>query len=162
MTLDLINLQKCLQIDKNALDEALVGQPALFFQISEAFVEAMAIKDTKKEQLATVDAELDSMFRQSSNDKTTEAKIKNQIQLHPRHQIAFAEFNDAKLYADRLGVLKEAFHQRGYMIRDLCQLAVANFFEVSSVKETQSTQAVAYNSMRDKLAAKRSGHRVQP
>jgi hypothetical protein len=64
------------------------------------------------------------------------------------------------LIADRIGVMKEAFIQRSHMLRDLCQLLVANFYEINSVKDTSATSAVTYNQQKDKLATKRKARLV--
>jgi hypothetical protein len=39
-----------------------------------------------------------------------------------------------------LGVLKDAFTTRGYMLRDLASLATAHFFESDSVRSTSNTK----------------------
>jgi hypothetical protein len=151
--INLTEYAKCLQIDKNNIDDELVRQPTLLYQVSEAYIEAVAVRDTKKDELATIDAELDAELRAEAGDtKTTEAKIKNEIQVHPEHQSASKAFNEAKHEADKLLVLKEAVAQRGYVLRDLAQLAVANFFETSSIS---SFSAKVYEGHRARLAEKR-------
>ena len=59
--------------------------------------------------------------------------------------MAFAE---AKAFADKLGVLKDAMHQRGYMLRDMCQLYIANYYEEGSVKSTNHTDTASYQQQR--------------
>lgn len=152
--INLNELKKTLSIDKYALDEELIRQPSLFFDVSEAYVEALALRDTKKEELATVDAELDAEVR-LGNEKITEAKVKSLVQAHPKHEEAFISFNEAKLQADRLGALKEAFSTRAYLLRDLVQLYTVGYFQDASVKETQATGAVVYSRQRERLAENR-------
>lgn len=146
--------RKTLELDKHSLDEELVQQPSLYFRISEAYVELAAIRDTKKEALETVDAKLDAGFR-ISNDKLTEPKIKNMIQAHTDHQEAFIAYNEAKKAADLMAGLKEAFHIRGYMLRDLVSLYSTGYYQADSVKDTASTRELTYNSTREKLAERR-------
>ena len=150
--INLTELKSYLQINAGDLDNELVRQSALFYSVSESYVEAVAIRDTKKEELATVDAELDSIARMS-NDKTTENRIKGMIQLNPKHQEAFIGYNEAKLMADRLGAMKDAFHQRGSMLKELAQLAISNLYEIAS--SSQSPNAVSYELGRQRLATKR-------
>ena len=57
-----------LTIDKLALDDEVVRQPSLFYEVSEAYVEAVAVRDDCKEALASVDDELDSSVRKALGD----------------------------------------------------------------------------------------------
>lgn len=144
-----------LEIDKNSLDDEVVQHPSLFFRVSEAYVEAAAVRDIAKEELATVDAELDRQIRENfEGEKITEATIKNQIQTHKAHKAAMDAYLTAKHNADLLGVLKEAFSVKGYMVRDLCSLAVANYFESTSIRSEQTDQTV-YKANRARLAEAR-------
>lgn len=149
------NLTSFLAIDRHALDDELIKQPGLYYRIGEAYAEAVAIRDTKKEALSTVDAELDAELRKSG-EKLTESKIQAQIQIHPKHQEAFIHFNEAKWAADKLGALKEAFHTRGYMLRDLVALHTTGYFQSDSIKGTASTEDFVYDSRRAELAKRRN------
>ncbi len=152
MMVNLTELKNYLVINARDLDNELIRQSSLFFSISESYVEAVSIRDTKKEELASVDAELDALAR-LTNDKPTENRIKGMIQLNPKHQEAFVAYNEAKLMADRLGAMKEAFHQRGSMLKELAQLAISNLYEVAS--SSQSPNAVSYELSKQRLANKR-------
>lgn len=151
-------LKALLAIDKNALDDEVSRHPMLFFEVAEAFVDASAKRDACKEELSTVDAELDGLVRrklESDEVKITEAMVKNGIQTHERHTGAFDTYMEAKTEADVLGALKEAFHSRGYMLRDLCSLNVASYYESTSQQGTNSTDREAYNRKRERLAEAR-------
>ncbi len=154
MTFNIDEFRKYLKIDKQALDDEVMQQPSLFYQVSEAFAEAGAERDALKEQLAVIDAQLDGKLRKT-NEKGTEALIKNQIQAHPDHQQAFTQWLEAKEYADKLGALKDAFRDRSYMLRELGNLLVANYFDASSVKPTYRQGEVVYQRRRARLAAGR-------
>jgi hypothetical protein len=155
--IDLEDFKRYLRIDKHALDEELEEQPSLLFQISEAFVQAAAERDMLKEQLATTDAKLDADVRsQHADEKYTEAMVKNQVQTHKKHDAAMLKYLDSKKQADLLFHLKEAFQTRSFMIRDLCSLYNANYFEENSVKGTGSTDRATYKAGRDRMAAARS------
>ena len=150
---DIAELKRYLKIDKHRLDEELEEQPMLLFQISEAFVQASAERDTLKERLATMDAILDGTVRmklERTQDKVTEAMVKTSIQTDPKHEAASAAYLKAKNQADLLAVLKEAFHSRGYMIRDLCTLYAANYYEQGSAKPTNDTNRATYSMGRQK------------
>ncbi len=147
--INLIELQNSLQIDRANLDEELIKQPSLFYQVSEAYVEAVALRDTKKDNLAVVDAAIDGQIRER-DEKTTEVKIRNEIQLHPNHQIAFDAYMLVKLEADKLGALKEAIYNRGFVLRDLVQLEIAGFYQVSSVSAPK-IEEIRHEAVRAKL-----------
>jgi hypothetical protein len=155
---DIEEFKRYLKIDKHALDQELEEQPMLFFQISEAFVQAGAERDMLKEQLATVDAKLDNAARDTYNkaeEKYTEAMIKNHVQTDKKHVGAFKLWLEAKKQADLLQVLKEAFQSRGYMIRDLCSLYSDNYFSEASVKGTPKTDRTSYSVGRQRIAEAR-------
>lgn len=146
--------RRYLKIDKHALDDDIVQQPMLFYEVSEAYVVAAAERDGFKEALARVDAGLDAEIREElekSDTKATEAMVKNQIQCHQDHEKAYKLYAKAKEQADLLAVMKDSFQQRGYMLRDLCQLYVANYFEESSVRGTSNTDAAVYKRRREHL-----------
>lgn len=148
--------RRYLQIDKNALDDELISHPQLLFRVSEAYVEAVAERDALKENLLTVDASLDQEIRgELEGGKVTEAIVKNLIQLHPKHKAASDAYLMSKHKADVLAALKDAFGTRGYMLRDLCQLYTANYFENSSVKDSAAADAATYRRNRQRLAEAR-------
>lgn len=152
------NLKHCLKIDKHALDDEIERQPSLFFDVSEAYVAAAAKRDACKEELASIDAELDAVVRkrlEDNKERITEAAVKNGIQTHADHGPAFDTYMDAKQEADLLFALKEAFQQRGYMLRDLASLYVASYYEQSSVRGDSKMDNAAYSQTRERLAAAR-------
>jgi len=152
--IEIEEFRKYLLIDKLSLDDELAHQSELFFKVSEAYINAMDMRDNMKEGLATVDALLDGEIRAKS-EKITEAQVKSQIQVHVRHQNAFTAYLDAKTTADRLGALKEAFGQRAYMLKDLCALIVSRFYETNSVQGTNASDTIAYQQRRKRLAIAR-------
>ena len=143
---------EALKIDKNSLDEELIKQPEIYHSISDEYALAISNRDAKKEQLETTDAELDAHYR-TVPDKVTETRIKNLVQVDPRHTQAFEAYNEAKLKAARLDALKEAFGQRSSMLKELAQLTISGFTSSNFVRESPS--AVQYNNTRAELAKAR-------
>jgi hypothetical protein len=148
-------LKKLLVIDKLSLDDEIIRQPSLFFQISEAYVTAVGERDTLKEQLATIDAEIDGELRSGAQTRITDTAVKNLVQCDKDHKKAFKKYIDAKVKADQLGALKEAFNQRSFMLRDLASLYVANYFDHSSIQGTSSQDKTVYDARRRTLAEAR-------
>ncbi len=148
--------RRYLTIDKDNLDDEVTQQSTLFFNVAEAYATAATERDTLKELLGTIDAQLDGIIREElEGDKFTEAMVKNRIQVHPNHKEAFESYLEAKQKADVLGALKDAFHTRSYLLRDLCSLALANYFETGAVKDTAVTDNAVYRRQRQRLAEAR-------
>lgn len=160
MNTDLIDqLRVYLEIDKHGLDDEIVKQPSLLLQVAEAHAEAIAERDSCKEELATVDAELDGQVRrklEKVKEKVTEAAVKHGIQTSQKHGDAFDTYMTAKTKADKLLALKEAFQNRSYMLRDLVQLYVANYYDQSSVQGNSRSDSMTYQHNRERLAEARA------
>ena len=152
--MELDKLKSLLAIDKASLDDEVSKQPMLFFEVSEAYIEAMAERDACKEELASVDAGLDSKVRkklEKASEKITEPMVKNAIQIDKEHQEAFDTYMEAKIKADKLSVLKEAFDQRRSMLSSMVQLHSTSYWQQSSFGDK-----VIYTQTRQKLADARS------
>ncbi len=154
MTVDIDEFKKYLRIDKQALDDEVMQQPELFFQVSEAYAQAVAERDALKEELAVVDARLFANQRMS-NAKATDTSIKASVSTATNHEKAFAEWLEAKEHADKLAALKDAFFQRSEMLKTLGRLHASNYFEQTSVRDTKSTDAMVYERQRKRLALQR-------
>lgn len=153
-------LKDRLLINKHGLDDEFIQQPSLFFEVSETYVLAVSTRDALKEELATVDAELDGVMRKAAekrSERITEPQVKMAIQSHPKHTSASNNYLEAKEAAALLEALKESFSQRSYMLRDLASLYVANYYEQSSMQGTNSSEKVQYQQRRQKLADARQG-----
>src|ERR1700719_230785 len=133
------DLRNKLKIDKFLLDDELVNQPTLLCDITDAYAEAIAIRDTLKEALKTTDALLDAEVRQRKDIKVTDAVAMNLVQAHPEHAKAAKAAGDAKLQADKINAIKEAVVDRGFALKTLAELAMANYYERNSVKSTMAT-----------------------
>src|SRR6185437_11627731 len=132
------DLKKQLAIDKTALDDEVIRQPGLFYEVSEQLTMANAERDGAKEELATVDAELADKWRRSLaktvKGRVTDAMVAQCVQTSADHEKAFTIYLNAKAKAEKLLVLKDAFMQRSYMLRDLVTLYSANYYEDTSLK----------------------------
>jgi hypothetical protein len=159
----LAQLELRLEIDKYSLDDEIVNQPSLFFQAADAYTEALAEHDACEAELATVDAELDGEVRaelERAKVKATEAMVKSEVLKHKRHLDAFDTYILAKIKSDKFKALKEAFHQRNYMLRELAGLYVSSYWERTAVQGTSKTDEAVYQRQRERLAtarAKRNG-----
>lgn len=161
MPMTLAELQQQLAIDKSVLDDEVIRQPVLFYTISEQLTDAIAERDAAKEELATVDADLDDQWRRKlakkdSKARVTEAMVANHVITSLEHEKAFDIYLKAKTKADKLLALKEAFQQRSYMLRDLVSLYSANYYEESSIKPTKAQDASHYAANRQRMSNARA------
>lgn len=162
MTFDVEEFRKYLVIDKNALDDEVIQQPTLVCKVAEAYVEAAALRDACKEAVATIDAQIDVGVREElEGEKITETIVRNRVQTHQAHKEAWDAYLTAKYEADVLGALKDAFVNRGFMLRDMVQLAVIGYFDVSSIKGTKAASDFAYHMKREILAKARDDRRSE-
>lgn len=129
-----------LQIDTNDLNEAMAGQADLFFRVAEAYADVVSKRDAAKEYLNTVDAEIGLKLRTSKkqDEKVTEGSIKDQIQNSDEHQAAFESYAELRKQTERLTGLKEAFQERGRMLRDLGNLYATGYFTVTGSKGAEA------------------------
>lgn len=159
---DIDELKGYLRIDKTNLDDEVVHQPSLFYEISEAVVDAIAQRDALKEDLANIDADLDQETRKKverEEKRITDTAVAKAIQRHPKHATAFSKYMAAKFKADQFLALKEAFVQRGYMLRDLCQIYVAGYYEKTSIQGSSATDTVVYTKRRQQMAEARANRK---
>lgn len=158
MAFDLEEFRSYLKVNKNRLDDELVQQPSLLFEVSEELLRAIDARDALKNDLMVIEAEEDTRIRKAADqaeEKVTEGAVKAKVATSKKRQAAYATYMDQKAVADQLSALKEAFIARGYAIRDLCQLTVANYFQSNSIRGDAATDAVMYHRTRTKLAAAR-------
>lgn len=154
---DLQELQANLAIDKSMLDDEVIRQPVLFYTVSEMLTIALAERDAAKEELTSVDADLDAFWRNKfgkdkSIGRVTDKMITSAVQTSPGHEKAFSDYLKAKTWADKLLALKEAFQQRSYMLRDLVALYSANYYEDTSMKPSKAQEMAHYSANRQRMA----------
>lgn len=156
------SLRKLLEIDKYEIDEEIVRQPQLFFEIGEAAVKAAAERDFAKDELKRIDAELYGTLRrklEKGSGKATEGQVTNAVLTDKQHIRAVKRYIRANEKSDLLQALKEAFNQRSYMLRDLASLYVANYYEKSSMTSETDVRDVKAKKNIDRMAKARKADR---
>ena len=151
MSLKLTEVLQVLHIDKNNLDEELIGQSQTYYLAASDYAQAVSLRDATKEKLAQADADLDAAYR--LGEKKTETQIKNLITLDPEHIRVFNEYNEAKLEAAKIQALMEALSQRNDALKELCKLYISGYWIKPSVQEVDNA---TYNKTREALARKRA------
>ena len=144
--MDIAEFKDYLAIDRNNLDEAVIQQPQLYFQVGEAHAMAIAERDATKEDLAFVDAGLRAKHRkvlEKAEMKVTEGAIEAGVIQDPEHMNAFDRYTDSKRKADELWALKESFGQRMSALEVLARLYASNYFAKDSMRTDKGIMSEA-------------------
>lgn len=123
-------LEELLKIDKNGLDEAIIEQPEAFYEISQAYVFSVSLRDKAAEELKQIDAQVDLEIREEFEKlgkKVTEKIVDSEVRSSDDHCKAYQHYLDCKSDAEKLLALKESFIQRSYMLRELCGLYISGY-----------------------------------
>lgn len=150
--------EKHLAIHKYQLDDDIEDQANLFFEVAQRASEAMALRDGAKTELEEIEARLYLTIREDETNagrKVTEAMLSHMVSLSSPYTKKKEAFDAAKHEVDRWNVLKEAFVQRGFMLKEMAGLYVAGYFAEFSVKGDKNTEEVKVDSLRDKSANSR-------
>jgi hypothetical protein len=158
--IDVVEFRDYLKIHKHALDDDLRRQPSLLFAVSDACEEALAERDKLKDQLAVCEAGLDASYRKTLKDYT-EGQIKGLIINDKARRQAHSAYHKARQTAGQLLALKDAFRERGYMLREMCSLYCANYYETNSSRPTPDTDRVTYQARKAKMSEARQREQNQ-
>jgi len=138
-----------LQIDRNALDDAIQEHPGLLLEVHEAYIAAASIRDAAKaavdETYATVGSKLRKLA-EKRDEKTTEGRIKEEIATDPKYQAAIIEYQEAKTEADLMQAMVAAFSERGKMLAKLADLYISGYWSSAATRGSE-------RDMRDRKAA---------
>lgn len=150
-----------LMVDKNALDEALVQQPDLFYRVSKILVERISQRDAAKQDHAEQEAKVDAELRRDAElagDKMTADQVKAAIKIDRRCVKTADALADLNYKVGQWGALKEAFLQRSHVLRDLVSLYSANYYSDASMGRSKSrVNAADGDQARQALARARRG-----
>jgi hypothetical protein len=145
-----------LRIDKNALDDALLQQPQLFYSVSEKLALAISRRDAAKNELELIEAEVDSTIRLRMRDdgiKTTEKEIEAEKVQHKDVQGAEANLIHLTHQAARWQALQSALSQRSYVLKDLVALHLRAYY--SSEAAGASSREQLYDDRRERMHRER-------
>jgi hypothetical protein len=131
---DLAELEKGLQIDEDDLDQALLHQPDLFYRVAKAYAILNSRKDAAKQNVleaeAMADLEIRTAYekqkRREDDDKRkspTAPQIAAEVRLNVKVRRAINDMLQLSSAAAQYAALKEAYEQRSYALKELCNLA---------------------------------------
>lgn len=144
-----------LKIQTHQLDLCIAQQPELFSLVAEKATEFNGLKESVKHNVELLEARLSYQYRRDAPGRTTDKSTKEWVETQQSYINKRKEYIQVKYLAECWDALRNAFQQRGYMLRDLAQLYVAGFFSDISIKESIATNEVQYEESKKRLAAKR-------
>lgn len=150
-------LEEGLRIDQHALDEACMVQPQAFYNVAKELAMAVSRRDAAKQILNETEARADARIRHDievSGEKVTETAVKNRIALDKAVLAAQRDVHVSNEHLGRLTALKEAFSQRGYVLRDLVQLHMSQHYGDTEYQGSRVRDARA-RSTREQLNERR-------
>ena len=118
-------------IDRLALDEEWLRQPAMYRYFATVAEEARRDADKANEALKVTDAEIDKELRHNAEmngAKVTEKSIANEIIMNKRHKTAMEDYLEAEHEARVLNnANKAAMDHRKKALEYMCQLELASY-----------------------------------
>jgi hypothetical protein len=161
---ELAHFEARLRIDKYKLDDELVEQPRNFEEVADRYALAKSLRDQAKDDLKTVEAERTIAIRaekDGAGEKVTEKLLADLVQTDSLRKKAFRRFVQCEREANQLEGLRDAYHDRGWMIRELCGLATAGYFAESSVRggAVNDRQNAEYERRKKEMNEKRKRRR---
>ena len=121
-----------LRIDKDALDDELVEQPQLFFEVAEQFALAASELASAKDAVKTIMARAYKSIRAKAEAKMSEGQTNAAVDANKRVRAARKTYHQAIFSEGRWGALKDAYGQRAWILKDLVQLHIRAYFSEDS------------------------------
>lgn len=130
-------LRAGLRIDRDDLDSEIATQADSYFRVAEACALAASRRDEAKADMEEESARAANRVRleaASHDEKITEAQIKEQTSKDKNYLTYVQAFLKAKSEADLWVAMRESFDMRGKMLRELAQLHIAGYYQITAVK----------------------------
>jgi hypothetical protein len=150
MTATSEELESRLSINKDMLDTEVIEQPELFYMAAFSAAEAISEYDALRETCKQVQAEVYVEIRaeaESSGKKVTEATLSALTETDKRVVESKRALTEALKIKELAEARKEAFIQRGWMLKELCNMYVSGYLSTETVKRADSVTEKAMEKM---------------
>ena len=131
MRYSLTDIKGMLLINKHRLDDELEVQAEVAGHISEALASANSRMSACKEELDQVAAKVLLELR-SGGEKLTAGEVTAEVEVDPTRVSKLREYLAAKKEAEQWSGAHDAWKQRGFALKGLGDLYVAQYFVVDS------------------------------
>ena len=153
MHLTIDTIKDRLQIDRHRLDDELELQPQVTYFISDKVAEANSAVLAAKESLEKLEAEIRLDLRGSTTKRTND-EINAEIQIDADRINKNVRYLECKREHEKLLGLAESWRARGFALKTLADLYMANYFASDSAGRESS-----YKQDRQTLATSRTTRR---
>jgi hypothetical protein len=148
-----------LSIDKTALEQEWVEQPALYFEWAKEAADCQSVLDREKSRLDVVKAELEQSIRDNPGQynvaKVTEASVAAAILTQPEYQAAVRKVNDARHAHGVANAAVNALEHRKRSLSMLVELWVREYYTADSSPRARSPKGEEF----DKAAVRGRGRK---
>lgn len=124
-------IEGMLAIKKHLLDDELEKQPQVMYSISEAVAEHYADYMRVQDELDVCEAELYIKIKRGS-EKSTVDEVKSLIQTDSHRRALFSRVCAEQALHHKWQGLLEAWKQKGFALKSLADLALANYFSTDT------------------------------
>lgn len=135
--------QARLKIDKDDLDNELADFPAMFYAVSDYYVDADRNAKRLEQRLEREKASIASALRTTADEegeKKTETQLKQEVSLHPKVVKLQSRLRQAQKMAKRWDVLKESYIQKSFSLKGLVSLAMHENYQSETAKVKDNGQ----------------------
>lgn len=125
------DLQRGLRIDQHALEDSCREHAELFYKVANEYTNFVSLRDEAKQDLSETEATADARIRHDielSGDKVTEKAVESAKLLDAQVKRARERVMDYNRIVGEWNALKEAYSQRGYVLKDMVQLYLARYY----------------------------------
>lgn len=138
--------EDALRIEKTELDQCIEEQAVIFNEVAQACSTAVSMRDGAKKAMEEKFAEIALSIRRTWDEKAdgrlTEEGLRQRVLTSRGYKEAQRVYWSAKETSDKWETLKDAWQQRGFMLRLETELYVAGYFaefvtKGESMEETQ-------------------------
>lgn len=153
-----------LEIVPDDLDDCLVEQPIYFHDVADAYAEAMARRDEAKLELKDTIAEMDQALRKkyyAEELKVTETALEKQLRTLPKLQTLERAVLDLTAEAEKWLALKEAFHQRSYMLGHLVGKHISELNSLGLERSAKGSRSNLADARYEELSRDRAKRREE-
>lgn len=124
-------MEQRLAINRNALEEVCVQHPDNLYKVATAVTYHRSRRDAKKKELEEKEASLYLEIRRRASvqdERITEAEIKAQMTLDRDRRRLITQLAWLNEELSKWEILRDAFLQRSYMIKELVSLYLARYY----------------------------------
>lgn len=127
-------LKEGLAIDQHDLDSSLLEQPQNFYHVAQAVSLWTSRRDAAKQALALLEAKFEKDIRHDAEiakEKITVSEVESEKRMDKAIQAAQTELLKYNHTVASFSNLKEAYQQRGYVLKELVSLYTVSYYAVN-------------------------------